>query len=78
MFQEDTFDKGTIELATAIAQSSAMRIVGGGDSVSIINQLKMMQAYDYVSTSGGAFLSYIAHHDLPVLSTWRTHTHETC
>ena len=75
-FEKKPFDKGSLIIAQAIAKADAYTIVGGGDSVSLINELSLMNDFSYVSTSGGAFLEYVAHGSLKVLDTWSLH-HET-
>ena len=64
------------QVAKFIAHSNAFSIVGGGDSLSLINQLGLQDQYTYISTSGGAFLSYLAEGSLSVINTWRA-CHET-
>ena len=75
-FEKKPFDHGSLIIAQAISKADAFTIVGGGDSVSLINELSLMNAFSYVSTSGGAFLEYVAHGSLKVLETWSSH-HET-
>ena len=40
-------------------------VVGGGDTVSIINTLGIFNSFDFVSTAGGAFLNYLEGKELP-------------
>jgi phosphoglycerate kinase len=39
--------------------------VGGGDTIALINQLKAIQDFNFVSTAGGAFLEYLEGKELP-------------
>ena len=61
------FAKGTNEVATAIANSKAYTIVGGGDSAKSIEQLNLQNKIDHVSTGGGAALKLIEGVPLPGL-----------
>lgn len=61
------FAKGTNEVATAIANSKAFTIVGGGDSAKSIEQLNLQDKINHVSTGGGAALKLIEGVPLPGL-----------
>ena len=76
-YEDPSFQKGTQAVALAIAESSAYTLVGGGDSVAAIEDLNIGQGFDYVSTSGGAFLHYIANGTLPVLDATQLNKHQT-
>ncbi len=54
------FEKGTIEIARAIAKSRAKSIVGGGDTIGILEELKILHKFTFVSTAGGAMLEFLA------------------
>lgn len=66
-YENENFQMGTQKIALAIAESSAYAIIGGGDSVAAVEDLNIEHHFDYISTSGGAFLHYIAYGSLPVL-----------
>lgn len=66
-YENENFQVGTQKVALAIAESSAFAIIGGGDSVAAVEDLNIEHQFDYISTSGGAFLHYIANGSLPVL-----------
>ena len=53
------FSYGTIELVKMLSQSKAFTIVGGGDSVEVVERLNLQNQISFVSTGGGASLKYI-------------------
>ncbi len=55
-------------LLQTLCPSRAFRVVGGGDSVGIIHQLKLMHCADWCSTGGGATLQYLSGQPLPALA----------
>ncbi len=57
---EKGYDKATIDLLKSVAKSRAKSIVGGGDTVSIINKLKIEKKFTFVSTGGGAMIEFLA------------------
>jgi phosphoglycerate kinase len=71
VFEDPRFAKGTETVARAIAGSAGYSVVGGGDSVSAIDQLGIEDQIDYVSTGGGASLEFIEFGDLPGLAALR-------
>jgi phosphoglycerate kinase len=68
MFEEKPFDEGTIAIAQAVAEATdngATSIVGGGDSVSAINQANLDDKISHISTGGGATLEFLSGETLP-------------
>jgi len=68
VFEMDTFSKGTIALAEAIAEATeqgAFSLVGGGDSVSAAKKFGFDTQVSYVSTGGGAMLEMLEGKSLP-------------
>ncbi len=59
-FIEKGFMGSSQEIVEAIGKSDAYSIVGGGDTVGVINSLKAFDNFDFVSTAGGASLEFIA------------------
>ncbi len=62
---EDGFDEGTLKLAKGIAESKAVSIIGGGDTVAAISKLNISDKFTFVSTGGGAMLDFLANETLP-------------
>ena len=61
------FAKGTNEVAMALADAKAFTIVGGGDSAKCIEQLKLQDKINHISTGGGAALQLLESGSLPGL-----------
>lgn len=62
---EAGFPEQTIALAQALAEVEAKTIVGGGDTVAVLAQHKLIDQFDFVSTGGGAMLDYLVDGELP-------------
>ncbi|MEK9183736.1 MAG: phosphoglycerate kinase, partial [Patescibacteria group bacterium] len=62
---EEGFGESTKIVAEAIANSGAKSIVGGGDTVAIINKMGLIDKFSFVSTGGGAMLQFLAYGTLP-------------
>lgn len=65
MFEVAEFASGTFELARAVAASSAISIVGGGDSASAVKKAGVARQITHLSTGGGASLEYLEGKELP-------------
>jgi len=65
IFEMPPFDKGTVALAKAVADSGAVSVVGGGDSEKAIKSAGVTSKITHVSTGGGASLEFLAGIDLP-------------
>lgn len=65
VFEMDCFAKGTKEIAEALAESNAISIVGGGDSVTAAKKFKVQDKLSFCSTGGGASLELLEGKILP-------------
>ncbi|MBU0648098.1 phosphoglycerate kinase [Patescibacteria group bacterium] len=65
--EKSEFSNGTNEMANTIAEADVFSMAGGGDTVAVIRKLEISEKFDFVSTSGGALMSYIANKTLPGL-----------
>jgi phosphoglycerate kinase len=68
VFEIDQFGNGTKTMATAIAESSAFSIAGGGDTLAAIDKYGINDDVSYTSTGGGAFLEFLEGKELPAVS----------
>ena len=68
-FENPNFANGSYEIAKAIIKKnknkSIYSVVGGGDTIAFINQIKALKDFNFVSTAGGAFLEYLEGKELP-------------
>lgn len=71
LFENSKFAAGTMKLAEVIASTDAYTLVGGGDSVSAVNQSGLSDKFSHISTGGGASLEYIEKGDLVGLRALR-------
>ena len=68
-FETYPFDKGTNKVASQVSsltkQKKILSVAGGGDTVSALNNAKVLNDFSYVSTAGGAFLEWLEGKVLP-------------
>jgi phosphoglycerate kinase len=69
-FENEKFKHGTLSIGRSIASRSrgkAFAVIGGGETVEAARTTKMMDYIDWVSTGGGAMLSYLSEEEMPGL-----------
>ena len=68
-FENPNFSKGSIEIAKKIIKknknNTIYSVAGGGDTVSLLNNIGATDSFNFVSTAGGAFLEYLEGKELP-------------
>ena len=68
-FENPNFANGSYEIARAIIKKNKDRsiysVVGGGDTIALINKIDAFKNFNFVSTAGGAFLEYLEGKKLP-------------
>ena len=65
VFEFDQFSNGTRSLAKAVEKNSGFKIVGGGDTVAVVEKYNIADSISYISTGGGAFLEFVKNGTLP-------------
>ena len=68
-FENPYFANGSIKIAEKIIENNKANkifsVVGGGDTVSLLNSMNAVKNFNFVSTAGGAFLEFLEGKDLP-------------
>lgn len=65
-FEKDAYREGTQRVLEALQQSKAETLLGGGDTIAVLDALRIgIDKFTYVSLSGGAMIEYIEHLTLP-------------
>ena len=68
-FENPNFALGSYEIAKKIVEKSKNNLIysiaGGGDTIAVLNKIKAINNFDFVSTAGGAFLEYLEGKELP-------------
>ncbi|BAF70598.1 phosphoglycerate kinase [Nitratiruptor sp. SB155-2] len=65
VFEIDKFARGSIKLANFVAESFATKIIGGGDTASLISKAGVVDEMTFISTGGGASLELLEGKELP-------------
>ena len=68
-FENSSFARGSLEIVKKIIEKNKANtiysVVGGGDTVALLNSVGAINNFDFVSTAGGAFLEYLEGKELP-------------
>lgn len=73
-FEKPEYAVGTFEIARAVAELDALKVVGGGDTVSAIQQSGVAEKFDHLSTGGGAVLEFLENGTLPGIEILKTYS----
>jgi len=71
LFEVDKFRSGSEEIAQTIIQSSGFSLVGGGDTITLLEEMNLLNEIDHVSSGGGAMLNFLAGKKLPGIEALR-------
>lgn len=66
-YENPVFGEGTKKILEAIAGSSAFSVIGGGDTLTALEKSGLLEKISFVSTGGGAMLTYLAKEEMPGL-----------
>ena len=68
-FENPQFSKGSFEIGNQIANQNKIdqifSVAGGGDTFALINNINILDNFNFVSTAGGAFLEFLEGKELP-------------
>jgi len=66
-FENSNFAKGSIQIAETIVntENKIYSVVGGGDTIAVLNKANALEHFNFVSTAGGAFLEYLEGKKIP-------------
>ncbi len=67
LIETDKFIHGSKEIAKSIAKSDTFSIVGGGDSIFLLEKMNLSDKIDHISTGGGAMLKFLIGDKLPAI-----------
>ncbi|MDD5146499.1 MAG: phosphoglycerate kinase [Candidatus Pacebacteria bacterium] len=69
LVENERFERGTVEVARILAQNKrALKVLGGGDTVPVLNKHGLMNSFSFISVGGGAMLSFLAREKMPGLA----------
>ncbi|MEM2555036.1 MAG: phosphoglycerate kinase, partial [Nitrososphaerota archaeon] len=74
VFEEGDFSYGTFEIFKAVGISKAFSVVGGGHTIAALRKSSLEKNFSYVSTAGGALISYISGEKMPVIDALKKYS----
>jgi phosphoglycerate kinase len=77
MFEKEEYSNGTFTIARTIAETSALKVIGGGDTVAAVAGAGVSEKMDHISTGGGASLEFLEGKGLPGIEILRTYSKRT-
>lgn len=63
--EDEKYAKGTFDIATAISKSPGTTVIAGGDTVGFVDSHNLKSGINFISTGGGATLSFLAGEPMP-------------
>lgn len=63
--EKDPFWQGSVKLARALVQKSTYTVVGGGDTIALLERFRLLRGFNHISSGGGAMLELLAGKSLP-------------
>jgi phosphoglycerate kinase len=75
-FEKPEFAKGTFAIARALAETPALKVIGGGDTVSAVKQSGVAERFDHLSTGGGAVLEFLENEGLPGIDVLKSYSRQ--
>lgn len=71
-FEDERYRGGSVEIAKTISDSSAFSVIGGGDTLELIEKAGFNESdFGFVSTGGGAMLAFLAGEKMPAIKVLR-------
>jgi phosphoglycerate kinase len=64
-FEDEKYALSTNEVLKSVLESNAYKVVGGGETLEVLEKNKVMDKIDFVSTGGGAMLEYLSGKPMP-------------
>lgn len=71
-FEEPPYDQGTRQILDIVAESDNFTLIGGGESVQVLEENNLMNSISFVSTGGGAMLEYLSGNHMPGIEALRS------
>ena len=71
VFENPEFATGTHEIFSAVANSNALTVIGGGETVMAFNQMDLTSKVEHLSTGGGSCISFMSGEVMPALEAMR-------
>ena len=68
VFEFPNFMVGTKKVANCLCEQNSVKIVGGSESVQVVNELELAYRFTYVATGGGATLEFLGDRELPAIT----------
>ncbi len=73
MFEKEQYAKGSFAIAKAMSETTGMKVIGGGDTVSAVHESGYAVKMDHISTGGGATLEFLEGRGLPGIDILNTY-----